>query len=167
MAGQADSERNMNMTAGGSPGTGGNIAPAGDLLSENVRTNGALASVAGPKRRIQERPAGFRHLTTTIEDMFSASDKIVTCLVHRGTDTGPYGGVNAAGKPAEIRDFAMWRFEDGKVAEIATIQDRFARLRQIGYLPGGSIRSSRRTSAEHGVTSQVVRMSQVAARPGL
>jgi SnoaL-like polyketide cyclase len=122
--------------------------------------------VAGPKRRIQERLAGFRHLTTTIEDMFSASDKTVTRLVCRGTDTGPYGGVNAVGKPAEIRDFAVRRFEDGKVAEISTIQDQFARLRQIGYLPGGSIRSSRRTPAERGVTSQVVRMSQVAARPG-
>jgi predicted ester cyclase len=142
-----------------------NIAPAGDLLSDNVRTNGALASVAGPKRRIQERLAGFRHLTTTIEDMFSASDKIVTCLVCHGTDTGPYGGVNAVGKLAEIRDFAMWRFEDGKVAEIATIQDQLARLRQAGYLPGGCIRSSRRTSAERGVTSQVLRMPQVAA-PG-
>jgi hypothetical protein len=78
----------------------------------------------------------------------------------------PIWGVNAVGKPAEIRDFAVRRFEDGKVAEISTIQDQFARLRQIGYLPGGSIRSSRRTPAERGVTSQVVRMSQVAARPG-
>jgi hypothetical protein len=75
----------------------------------------------------------------------------------------PIWGVNAVGKPAEIRDFDVRRFEDGKVAEIATIQDQFVRLRQIGYLPGGSIR---RTSAERSVTSQVVRMSQVAAGPG-
>ena len=46
-------------------------------------------------------------------------------------------GVNAVGKVAEIRDFAGWRFEDGKVPEIPTIQDQFARPRHIGYLPEG------------------------------
>jgi hypothetical protein len=35
-----------------------------------------------------------------------------------------------------VPDFATWRFEDGKVVEISTIQDQFALLRQIGYLPG-------------------------------
>ena len=91
--------------------------------------------MAGPKRRIQERLAGFPDLTTTIEDMFSAHDKIVTRLVWRGTHTGSYGGVKATGRPVEVRDFAVWRFADGKVAEISTIQDQFALLKQIGYLP--------------------------------
>jgi hypothetical protein len=35
----------------------------------------------------------------------------------------------------EIRDFAVWRFADGKVAEISTIQDQFTLLKQVGYLP--------------------------------
>ena len=63
--------------------------------------------LAGPKRKIQERLAGFPDLTTTIVDMFSAHDKIVTRLVWRGTYTGSYGGVKAAGKPVEVRDFAV------------------------------------------------------------
>jgi hypothetical protein len=53
----------------------GNIALADDLFSENVRTNGVLVGVAGPKRKIEERLAAFSDLTTTIEDMFSAHDK--------------------------------------------------------------------------------------------
>jgi hypothetical protein len=36
-----------------------------------------------------------------------------------------------------VPDFAVWRFEGGKVAEISTIQDQFALLKQIGYLPDG------------------------------
>jgi ketosteroid isomerase-like protein len=32
--------------------------------------------------------------------------------------------------------FAIWRFKDGKVVEISTIQDQFALLKQVGYLPG-------------------------------
>jgi len=35
----------------------------------------------------------------------------------------------------EVRDFAVWRFEDGKVAEISTIQDQFGLLKRIGYFP--------------------------------
>jgi hypothetical protein len=31
--------------------------------------------------------------------------------------------------------FAVWRFEGGKVPEITTIQDQFALLKRIGYLP--------------------------------
>jgi predicted ester cyclase len=84
------------------------------LFSENVRTNGLLVGVAGPKRRIEERLAAFPDLTTTVEGMFSAHDKITTRLVWRGTHTGRYGGVKATGKPVEVRDFAVWRFEDGK-----------------------------------------------------
>ena len=82
MADRTDSERHMNMARRWfTEGWTGNIALADDLLSEKVRTNGVLVGVAGPKRRTQERLAGFGDLTTTIEDMFSANDKIVTRLV--------------------------------------------------------------------------------------
>jgi predicted ester cyclase len=91
--------------------------------------------VAGPKGRIQERLAGFPDLTTTIEDMFSARDKIVTRLVWRGTHTGSYGGRQGYGQAGGVRDFAVCRFADGKVAEISTIQDQFALAKQIGYFP--------------------------------
>ncbi len=35
----------------------------------------------------------------------------------------------------QVRDFAVWRFAGGTVAEISTIQDQIALLKQIGYLP--------------------------------
>ncbi len=141
-------------------GWAGNVALAYGLFSENVRTNGVLVGVAGPKRRIQEWLAGFPDLTATIEDMFSAHDKIVTRLVWRGTHAGSYGGVKATGKPVQVRDFAVWRFEDGQVAEIPTIQDQFALLKQMGYFPAESMRRSRarRRRAAGGGRRQVVRI---------
>jgi SnoaL-like polyketide cyclase len=51
-----------------------------------------------------------------------------------GTHAGAIWGVKVTGKPGEVRDFAVWRFGDGKVVEISTIQDLFALLKQIGYL---------------------------------
>lgn len=71
-----------------------------------------------------------------IEDMFSAHDKIVTRFVWRGTHTGSYAGIEATGKRVQVPGFASWRFEDGKVVEISTIQDQFALLKQAGYLSG-------------------------------
>jgi hypothetical protein len=66
MADRADSERYMNMARRWfTEGWTGNIVLADDLFSEDVRTNGVLVGVAGPKGRIQEQLAGFPDLTTT------------------------------------------------------------------------------------------------------
>ncbi len=73
----------------------------------------------------------------------SAHDKIVTRLIWRGTHAGSSGGVKATGKPVQVRDFAVWCFEDGQVAEISTIQDQFALLKQMRYFPEESMRRSR------------------------
>jgi predicted ester cyclase len=137
MTGQADNERNLKVARRWfTEGWAGNIALADDIFSENVRTNGVAVGVAGPKRRIQERLAGFPDLSVEIEDMFSADDKIVTRLVWYGTHTCSYAGIKAAGKRVRVADFAIWRFKDGKVVEISTIQDQFALLKQVGYLRG-------------------------------
>ena len=113
----------------------GDLSMAEDIFSENVRTNGVRVGVAGPVGRIRDRLAGFPDLTTTIQDMFVSGDKLAVTLIWRGTHTGPYGGVAATGKPVEVRDTAIWHFVGGKVTEILTLQDQFAILKQIGYLP--------------------------------
>jgi predicted ester cyclase len=113
----------------------GNLAMADGLFSEDLRTNGVHVGVAGPVGRIRDRLAAFPDLTTSIEDMFVSGDKLAVTLIGRGTHTGPYGGVAATGKPVEVRDTAIWHFRDGKVTEILTLQDQFAFLKQIGYLP--------------------------------
>jgi len=113
----------------------GNLGMAGEIFSEELRTNGVHVGVAGPVTRIRDRLAGFPDVTTSIEDMFVSGDKLAVTLIWRGTHTGPYGGVAATGKPVEARDSAIWHFTGGKVTEIFTLQDQFAMLKQIGYLP--------------------------------
>jgi len=49
-------------------------------------------------------------------------------------------GVEATGKPVEVRDFVVWRFKDGKVVEISAMRDQFSFLKQIGYLLKASTR---------------------------
>jgi predicted ester cyclase len=108
---------------------------ADDIFSEELRTNGVHVGVAGPVGRIRDRLTGFPDVTTSIQDMFVAGNKLAVTLIWRGTHTGPYGGVAPTGKPVEVRDTAIWHFRNGKVAEILTLQDQFAILKQIGYLP--------------------------------
>ena len=59
MTDRADSEHSMNLARRWFTEGGGNVALADDLFSENIRTNGVLVGEAGPKRRTQERLAGF------------------------------------------------------------------------------------------------------------
>jgi steroid delta-isomerase-like uncharacterized protein len=118
-------------------GWSGNLALADGLFSDELRTNGVHVGKAGPVGRIRDRLNAFPDLTTTIEDMFVSGDKLAVTLIWRGTHTGDYGGVPATGKPVEVRDTAIWHFRDGKVAEILTLQDQFAMLKQIGYFPDG------------------------------
>lgn len=113
----------------------GDLAMASRIFSEDLRINGVQVGVAGPVSRIRDRLAAFPDLTTAIEDMFASGDKLAVTLTWRGTHTGSYGGIAATGKPVEVRDTAIWHFRDGKVTEILTIQDQFAILKQIGYLP--------------------------------
>jgi predicted ester cyclase len=113
----------------------GDLAMAGDIFGEDLRTNGVHVGVAGPVGRIRERLEAFPDLTTAIEDLFVSGDKLAVTLIWRGTHSGPYGGVPATGKPVEVRDTAIWHFTGGKVTEIFTLQDQFGMLKQIGYLP--------------------------------
>ena len=118
-------------------GWAGNLAMAVDIFSEELRTNGVLVGVAGPVARIRDRLTGFPELTTSIEDMFVSGAKLAVTLMWSGTHAGPYGGVPATGKRVEVRDSAIWHLRGGKVTEIFTLQDQFALLKQIGYLPDG------------------------------
>ena len=134
----ATSERYMQMAERWfTEGWTGDLAMADDIFSEQLRTNGVHVGVAGPVGRIRDRLTGFPDLTTSIQDMFVSGDKLAVTLMWRGTHTGPYGGIAATGKPVEVRDTAIWHFKDGKVTEVLTLQDQFAFLKQIGFLPDG------------------------------
>jgi steroid delta-isomerase-like uncharacterized protein len=113
----------------------GDLAMASRVFSEDLRTNRVHVGVAGPVGRIRDRLTAFPDLTTSIEDVFVAENKLAVTLIWRGTHSGSYGGIAATGKTVEVRDTAIWHFRDGKVTEVLTLQDQFAILKQIGYLP--------------------------------
>ena len=138
MANPADGGRYMEMVRRWlTGGWSGKATLVDDLFSGIVRTNGVLVGVAGPKRRIQERLAGFPISRRPSRICSQLAIKSPRRLFDPERMPGPHGSVMATGKPVEVPDFTVWRFGDGKVVEISTIQDQFALLKQIGYLQEG------------------------------
>jgi steroid delta-isomerase-like uncharacterized protein len=114
----------------------GDVEMADEIFSPTLTTNGIVVGIAGPKRNITNQLTGFPDVTTVIEEVIAAGDKVVLRVLWQGTHTGPYSGVPATGKPVEVRVLSSWRFDQyGKVEEIWTIQDQFSLLQQVGYLP--------------------------------
>ncbi|MFJ9371245.1 ester cyclase [Nocardia sp. NPDC101769] len=112
-----------------------NVSLADEFFSPDLITNGVRVGIDGPKKRILKRRNGFPDLITDNQLLHADGDIVAIHLLWRGTHTGPYGGAEPSGKPVEISDIAIWRFENGRVAEIRTVQDQFGLLAQIGYLP--------------------------------
>jgi predicted ester cyclase len=133
VTGRTDSESYMNMTRRWfTEGWAGNIALADDIFSENVRTNGVAVGWPGLNAGYRK---GWPASRTSRQISSICSQRTIKSLrgSFGGTHTGSYGGIKASGKQVAVPDFAVWRFEGGKVVETSTLQDQFSLLKQIGY----------------------------------
>src|ERR1017187_3690638 len=76
-----------------------NISLAGDLRGGTGRTNGVHAGAADPKRRIQERLAGYLEPTGTTSSSFSAHDRTARRLAGRAERIpAPTAGLRLRGR---------------------------------------------------------------------
>lgn len=71
----------------------------------------------------------------TIEMMFAEGDKVAIYATYSGTQTGPMGDFPATGRRAESKFLAIFRLEDGKIAELWAEWDNLAMLAQLGLFP--------------------------------
>jgi predicted ester cyclase len=116
-------------------GWAGAYSLADTIFSSTFSTNGTTVGPEGPKRNIRNRLNGFPDLTTDIEEIIAVDDRVVIRLNWRGTHSGMYSGLPPTAKQVSVRVIAIWRFEGDVVEENWTVQDQFALLKQIGYIP--------------------------------
>jgi hypothetical protein len=64
--------------------------------------------------------------------MAMVDHRIVVRLLRSGTDSGAYSGVPETGKVVRVSGLAIWRFVEGKVVGICSVQDQRSLLQQIG-----------------------------------
>lgn len=79
---------------------------------------------------------GFPDIHHTIEDVFSAEDRVGVRFVLNGTHTGSFMGIPPSGRTITVIANVLLRIVDSRVAELRAVFDEAGLLRQIGVLPG-------------------------------
>ncbi|MGP3533178.1 ester cyclase [Microbacterium sp. RD1] len=79
--------------------------------------------------------AAISGLTTTMEDLIVAGDRVVGRFVTRGTHTGELMGFPATNNPVEMRTIDIWRVENGVFVEHWDEINSLEVFQQIGAVP--------------------------------
>jgi len=74
-------------------------------------------------------------LQLTIEDLIAAGDKIVARNTVTGTHLGDYRGLPPTGKTVTYDEIFIFRFADGRIAEMWGVVDVFSQMKQLGVIP--------------------------------
>jgi steroid delta-isomerase-like uncharacterized protein len=76
---------------------------------------------------------GFPDLNFSIEELYTAEDKVIARLILRGTHTGDWGSIPATGNEFEMSSTFIVRIEDGKVVEEREDFNQLGFLQQLGW----------------------------------
>jgi steroid delta-isomerase-like uncharacterized protein len=79
--------------------------------------------------------AGFPDIHITIHETLAEGDKVVARWNATMTHSGPFLGIAATGKKAEVTGTSIQRIVDGKIAEGWDNWDQLGLLVQIGAVP--------------------------------
>ena len=77
----------------------------------------------------------FPDLHVAIEDVIAEGDKVVYRNTVTGTHQGEYRGIAPTGKTITYNEIFIFRFTEGRIAEIWGVVDVLAQLRQLGVIP--------------------------------
>jgi steroid delta-isomerase-like uncharacterized protein len=78
---------------------------------------------------------GLPDLHLTIEDLIEERDKVVMRASVTGTHQGEYMGVPPTGKSITYNEIFIFRFANGRIAEMWGVVDVFSQLKQLGVIP--------------------------------
>src|SRR5205085_11663780 len=79
--------------------------------------------------------AAFPDVQFTVEDQIAEGDKVVARWTARGTHRGEVMGIAPTGKHVTVTGIAIWRIEEGKMAEMWQNWDALGLLQQLGGIP--------------------------------
>ncbi|WP_217127581.1 ester cyclase [Streptomyces sp. AC558_RSS880] len=77
----------------------------------------------------------FPDIHVTVEETISEGDKVVVRSTVTGTHRGEYQGVPPTGKTVTYSEIFIFRFANGRVAEVRGVVDVLSLLRQLGAFP--------------------------------
>jgi steroid delta-isomerase-like uncharacterized protein len=77
----------------------------------------------------------YPDLHLTIEDLIAEGDKVVGRNAITGTHRGEYLGLPPTGISVVYNEIFIFRFVEGRIAEIWGVVDLYAQMRQLGVIP--------------------------------
>jgi len=106
-----------------------------ELLTGDVRFRGSLgqevAGHAGFAEYMATIQAAFPDFTNHVEEVISEGDRAFARLTYRGTHRGEVLGIPPTGRRVEYGGAAVFRFRDGRIAEVWVLGDVHGLLRQL------------------------------------
>ncbi|PSP97685.1 DUF4440 domain-containing protein [Halobacteriales archaeon QS_5_70_17] len=105
-----------------------------ELLAEDVVEHGISEELRGREEIVEFLEAHFETFpdySGTTDAMVAEGDTVAVRYTVSGTHTGEYKGVEPTGHAAEWTGMAMYRIEDGAIAEVWLEEDRLGLLEQL------------------------------------
>jgi steroid delta-isomerase-like uncharacterized protein len=78
---------------------------------------------------------GLPDLHVAIEDVIAEGDKVVARNTVTGTHQGEYRGLPPTGETITYDEILVFRFANGRIAEIWGVVDVFSQMKQLGVIP--------------------------------
>jgi steroid delta-isomerase-like uncharacterized protein len=103
-----------------------------DYVRHDLRPSAAESGPAGQTTIALDFRRAVPDLDWHVDLILGDGDYIVGRWTATGTQTGPWGAIPASGKPVSFSGVNIFRFEDGKVAEIWNHRDDLGLMTQLG-----------------------------------
>jgi len=117
----------------------GNVSVADEVFQPDciIHINGNPQrdlSLDNFKQMVAGMLTAFPDLHVTINDQFTSGEKVSTRWTAKGTNSGPFGEMQATGKEVEIEGLIIDYVLNGKVAKRWELWDQMAMMQQLGVV---------------------------------
>lgn len=115
----------------------GNLDLVDEIVSPDyvIFDNGRAEPVRGReslKAAVTAMRSSVSDFVVTVDEQLAEGDTVMTRWTATGTHTGTLFGFAPTGRPITMHGIDIERFVDGQIAEVRSIWDTYAVLRQIG-----------------------------------
>jgi steroid delta-isomerase-like uncharacterized protein len=105
---------------------------ADNYVRHDLRPTTALPGPEGQKKIADDFRAAFPDLRVKVDLVVGGADYVVGRWTASGTHTGDWAAIAPTGRHATFSAVNIFRFKDGKVAEVWNHRDDFGLFEQIG-----------------------------------
>lgn len=90
-------------------------------------------TVAEWKQILGQWTVAFPDLRFTLDDLIAEGDGVLARVTYRGTHRAPFWGIAPTGRPMQVTEMLLVRFEGGRMVEAWMEFDELGQHRQLGW----------------------------------